>query len=282
MKKLKKEREVGLVDNAPADALLTEARQDPVESSGIAPDLIDQSLASEKSVGDDDTLAGSLKLVISLASMLWFLDHLEDFSDLYPSINLEFIADEEKLLYLETDNISDVFVGFVGAFPPANTPFIWQKVGRCHWGYYAHKDYLSAYGTPTCFTDLDTHRIIRYTWDLADYGNANVKQRNPLLYEGRPYRAPRKHVISTDDVRCCRQMVECGLGIGFLPCTLAKDKKLVRVLDGVPREIEELEIYDYCVYPPHLKDHVRVKAFIEFILQRRSYPSALLPERDNV
>lgn len=271
MKAMEKELGMTLFHGVPTGVQMTEEGQSVAKLATTICDLFDQRIADIKAM--KDAAEGDLKVIVSNTLMFWLKNHLKEFRSLHPGIKLKLVADEKKSLHLAT-SLSGVFIGFVGAVPPANSAFIWQEIDACTWNHYAHKDYLEAYGTPTSFADLDEgHHIIQYAWApeyfwAAGQPNSATRESNPLLYEERPPKEPREHALSTDDVLCCQQMIESGSGIGTLPDALAKNESLVKILDKAPRKMKELEIKYYLVYPSHLRENRRIKVFKEFVLQK--------------
>ena len=72
-------------------------------------------------------------------------------------------------------------------------------------------------------------------------------------------------VLRTNSTRMLLQAVRQGLGIGPLPCLLARrDRSLERVPEGAPPELDEL----WMVVHADLQRTARVRAVIEFVQAR--------------
>jgi DNA-binding transcriptional LysR family regulator len=125
---------------------------------------------------------------------------LTNFRRKYPGIAIELAATNvtQNLLLRE----ADIAVRLV---PPSQRALVARKVGKAHFGLYAHRDYLERHGTPKTIEDLRNHTLVGF-----DKGASVIQALraipDPVSREAFAFRS--------DSVLAQQAMVRAGFGIG--------------------------------------------------------------------
>ena len=122
--------------------------------------------------------------------------------------------------------------------------------------------YLSRYGRPERIDDLNAHRLLHY----SSQASGNVWKITAPSGEVRQVRSP--GWLTVNDGQSLLRAAVGGLGIAYLPSFLyhqAMAEGLVEdVIPDLPREVVGI----YAVYPPGRFTQPKVRAFIDFLVQR--------------
>jgi DNA-binding transcriptional LysR family regulator len=207
--------------------------------------------------------SGPLQIVTAKFGINWLATHLEEFKAQNPDIEITVNTDEYQMLP-NASYFSGTYVGLTSLAPPRDTSLIWQEFYEFHFYPYAHPAYLQKYGIPRSFEDLDQHRIIGYRWSRAHSGLDHVAS-NPLLFQGRSVKNPRKAFLEVDDVLTARAMVDNGVGIGLLPLYQIVNTQAVPILQGLYQKDSYHKRSGYYVYPPYLKGNARVQKLVSYL-----------------
>ena len=221
--------------------------------------------------GVRDTLDGELKVIVTRNGAKWFSRYLDEYRMLYPDVQLNLVADDERLLAFSS-SITGITVGLSAFNPPSKTSLIWLKLFDYHWYPYAHQRYLDQHGEPMTMQELDQHRIVGYQW-AAEHKHLPYSSSNILLFEGAK-QMPRKPWILTDDITCSLNIVFQGQAIAIMPRFVGDDFGLKRLeIKGFDKN-SSLQQTLHFVYPQNLKDNNRVTAFKAFVQEKTAIDKA--------
>lgn len=199
---------------------------------------------------------------ISLGSN-WLTTILPEFMDAYPEIEVQLILEdaEHDLMAFDVDCA-------LRPWPSTQGDVIERKLGEITQSLYASPGYLAEHGAPTSARDLDNHAIVAF----GDLLPSKLQSSNWALTAGRSAaEAPRKPVMSINNLHGIMRAAEAGIGLAGLPDYMtASTRRLVRIMPDVKGENFAL----YFVYPTELRGSAKAKVFREF-LQRvaRTSPS---------
>ena len=200
-------------------------------------------------------LALALATAVGLGST-WLTQRLHEFVDLFPSINLHLILDDEELdLSMRQADVA------IRLRQPVQPDLIQRRLFTVHMNLYAAPSYLKRFGTPKSVADLDSHRLVTFGVPVPSY----LKELNWLETAGRPADNPREPALKINNVFAIKNAVRNGTGIAVLPNYMVEpDTGFVRLL---PEE-EVPSFATYFVYPAELKNSARVHVFRDFLLQK--------------
>ncbi len=221
--------------------------------------------------------SGPLQIVTAKFGINWLAAHLEEFKTQNPDIEIMINTDEYQMLP-NASYFSGTYVGLTPLAPPRDTGLIWQVLCEFHFYPYAHPAYLQKYGMPRTFEDLDHHRIIGYRWSRAHSGLDPIGS-NPLLFQGRHEKNPRKPFLEVDDVLTARAMVESRVGIGFLPFYQVINSQLMPVLQGIYDVNMSYQKKNFYVYPPYLQGNARIQKFLKYLKEMSQGENSLIEKQ---
>lgn len=139
---------------------------------------------------------------------------------------------------------------------PQDSTLIARKLFQSTRRFYASPDYLERHGTPQEAADLNGHRAILLPQDNPRYW--------PILGEQRLC----NRALSCNNITFAREAAVAGAGIVGLPRMLCRDVlkrgQLVELLPDVQLPVGEL----YAVYPSRRFQALKVRTFLEFMLER--------------
>lgn len=122
--------------------------------------------------------------------------------------------------------------------------------------------YLERRGTPRRIEDLPRHDCVVFP-PIAPKGIWTLRRDN------RRFSVPVSGVLETDEMDVLHAAVIAGMGISFLPLYLAADELRHGQLVPLLRQVQILpESAIYLVYLPNLTLSSRVRALIDFLVQR--------------
>ena len=200
---------------------------------------------------------GTLRITTTVGlGSTWLTQRLHEFVDLFPSINLHLILDDEELdLSMRQADVA------IRLRQPVQPDLIQRRLFTVHMNLYAAPSYLKRFGTPKSVADLDSHRLVTFGVPVPSY----LKELNWLETAGRPADNPREPALKINNVFAIKNAVRNGTGIAVLPNYMVEpDTGFVRLL---PEE-EVPSFATYFVYPAELKNSARVHVFRDFLLQK--------------
>lgn len=202
--------------------------------------------------------AGLVKVTAAEAfAVRHVLPALSDFHRMYPKIRVK-LSCGNRVLELGDEGFD---IGIRVSFDPA-PDLVARKLAANRSVLCASPAYLGARGTPRRLEDLAKHDCVLFP-PLAPNGRWTLRR------NGRKYPVQVAGVLETDEMEAVRAAVAAGLGIGILPLYMAGDALRQGELVPVLREYRVVpESAIYLVYLPNATLPSRVRALIDFVVQR--------------
>ncbi len=178
------------------------------------------------------------------------LNSLDDFSTLFPHINLSIITTD----YNPKFHLREVDVAILSYIPHQNN-LIQDYLMDFHLNLYASQSYLDKFGTPQNVEDLDNHRLLTFGEDQMLFASTM----DWALCVGRKGKLPRTPFLKLSSGILLHQAASQGLGI----VTLADENyflqqtPLVRVLPDVTGPI----LKAYYIYSKEMEGASTIIAF---------------------
>ncbi len=234
---LEAELGVHLVVKVGRDLALTPAGHEAVSAA----ELVDGELHQlERQVyGRDQSLSGLIRITLTEGIGCLIAPQLTRFQTDHPDITLEISASNapEDLELME----ADVALRFTTK-PPET--LIGRRIGRPRLALYV------AHGLAQQIRSQPS----------VDYITTTISE----MLRGSDTRLPLKTVMRTNSVFLSRELVLAGKGVAWLPCYMAEgDKRLVRVSDTRQDHLPEI----WLLYHPRLRSQLRIRRFVEFIIE---------------
>ncbi|UYZ69400.1 LysR family transcriptional regulator [Moraxella bovis] len=238
---------------------LTDAGEQYYRESLYALELLDS--AKETAQGATDGVRGMLKITMPR----WFANpkmagYLSEFQARYPDVTLNVSLSNQFV-----DLVADGFDLALRITHDPKLSLIARPLTRMDFYLVASPDYLSRHGTPTTPDELNDpacHRVILPTYVKMDsvsiYHHATqaefVLNLKPSMY--------------SNDTPMISELVRAGAGIGYAPSWLVEhdlaDGRLVQLL----ADYELLSVTLYAVYVDRAFLSARVRAFIDFMVEK--------------
>jgi DNA-binding transcriptional LysR family regulator len=200
---------------------------------------------------------GTLRITTTVGfGSTWLTQRLHEFVDMFPTIRLQLILDDEELdLAMRQADVA------IRLRQPVQPELIQRRLFTVHMQLYAAPSYLKRFGTPQSIADLDHHRIVTFGAPVPSY----LKDLNWLETAGREAGNQREAVLKINNIFAIRNAVRNGTGIAVLPSYMVEaEAGLVRLMPD-----EEVPSFStYFVYPAELKNSARVHVFRDFLLQK--------------
>jgi len=138
-----------------------------------------------------------------------------------------------------------------------------RKIGHTALHVYAHKQYLTQYGTPKTPADLKGHNCLAYKHmeggsDIWRFTNESNNEDIPI----------KGNFIAANGVPLAKA-VQAGLGIAMLTdftMDEIKDDNVVKILESYSQQIIDI----YAVYPTTRKPPLKTRLFIDFLYEYMS------------
>ncbi len=200
---------------------------------------------------------GTLRITTTVGfGSTWLTQRLHEFVDMFPTIRLQLILDDEELdLSMRQADVA------VRLRQPVQPDLIQRRLFTVHMQLYAAPAYLKRFGTPQTVADLDEHRLVTFGAPVPAY----LKDLNWLETAGRAPDNPREPVLKINNIFAIKNAVRNGTGIAVMPNYMVEpDTGFVRLLPD-----EQVPSFStYFVYPAELKNSARVHVFRDFLLQK--------------
>ncbi|MDB5705091.1 MAG: Transcriptional regulator, LysR family [Sphingomonas bacterium] len=183
---------------------------------------------------------------------------LTDYLKAYPDVRLVTVLSNETV-----DHFRDGFdVAIVAdTLPLAEASLMTTKLGATEYGLYAAPDYLERHGVPQSHVDLPR-------FDLLAWGSVDVKAQWHLDKGADHAIVAFRPRLICNDLMLLRQSVLSGLGVAALPAFICKrdlaEGRMAEVLPGWRPPGKSF----FAVFPHHQVMPVRVRAFIDFLVER--------------
>lgn len=197
-------------------------------------------------------LTGSVRIGTPEAWGTYFLaPELKELARLHPELEVELVANPRMFSLSKRE--ADIAVSMTR---PEQGRLIARRLNDYELGIYAARSYLAEHGEVAGRSQLTQHRWVGYIEDLM--------WSSELDYLGEISASLAPH-IRISNVISQVQAVAAGVGLGVLPCFLARrEPELVRVL---PDEIRLTRSY-WLLTHADARDLVRVQAVADFIFSR--------------
>lgn len=221
----------------------------------ILDDLMEAELATSQAHGE---LQGSLKIALPLSFGLLHLGPaISAFLQAHPQIEFDLDFNDR-----EVDLIQEGFDLAIRIASLADSSFIARRLAPIQTVMCASPAYLKRRGAPASPTELIDHQCLVYslirdfeTWNLYDSKNTL------LAAKLRPY-------LKSSNGEFLRDAAIDGLGIVLIPSFLVY--KEIERGDLIPllTEYKQRQLAAYAVYPQTRHPSQRVRAFVDFLIQR--------------
>jgi DNA-binding transcriptional LysR family regulator len=172
---------------------------------------------------------------------------IEQFHARHPGIRADLVV-AERILDLSKGEAEVAIRGGI----PTDPVLICRKLSDNPWAVYASRAYVGRYGKPETTADVDRHKIIGFSGDIAD------------MHLAKWFRSVAPNAViaaRSNSVVGLMLAAKSGAGLAILPVQLGDpDPDLVRVLDS-----PDLMSYVYVLVHPDLQHMPRVRAFLDFV-----------------
>ncbi|HQU63139.1 MAG: LysR family transcriptional regulator [Nitrosomonas sp.] len=225
------------------------------QSIRILADVLEAELAVSQAHG---TLKGSLKVAVpSSFGVLHLGPAINDFLQQHPQIEFDLDFNDRQVdLMLE---------GFDLAIRIANLPdssLIARRIAPVQHVFCASPDYLEKHGAPQTPAELSNHQCLVYNL-LQDYQHWTLIDRNNQERKIKIH--PR---IKASAGEFLRDAAVNSQGIVYLPTFIVYREIETGALIPVLRDMRARQINAYAIYPHTRHLSLRVRAFVDFLVQR--------------
>jgi DNA-binding transcriptional LysR family regulator len=233
------------------DGLALTAAGEAMRAAGVE---MEQALlrGEQRALGADRKLSGLVRVATTeLLGEVIVLPALQALHERHPQIRVELLTGSGQLDIARRE--ADVALRYIR---PDRGDLIARRAGRVAFAAYASKKYLAAHGRPARGGGLAGHDIVAYNSAIRHW-----------QFGGDEAARDSRVVLRTNSTRMLLHAVRLGLGIGPLPCFLARaDRTLERVPSTMPSDADEL----WLVVHADIQRTTRVRAVIEAIEGRLS------------
>jgi len=213
---------------------------------------VESSLSSEYK-----KVTGKLRISTPLSFGLSHLGPvIKDFIDLYPDVSLDLDLNDRQVNLVEDNFDLAIRIGVL-----EDSQLIARRLFKLNAVAVASPEYLAIHGTPTHPNDLNQLEMIGYSLSSRDY--LNYQSTNGESGSIKPNII---HSFSNGDF--IRQMVLSGIGFTLTPSFIVYKEIEEGSLIPFLSNYNWLEANAYAVYPPTRHLSHRVRAFIDFMVQR--------------
>ncbi|MEO0545678.1 MAG: LysR family transcriptional regulator [Pseudomonadota bacterium] len=216
----------------------------------VAADIEDRVTAvSREILGRDFRLEGTLRVTSTDTFMnAEMAGHLAQFRTMHPRIKLELTLTNSRLDLSRQD--ADI------AIRPSNNPpenLVGQRVARLVSGLFADADTVARLGANPSFQTIKSQPWI---------GLGEELENSPLGQWMGKALDPAKMALQVDTFPAVCALIEAGIGIGMLPCTLGDANDALHRI-GPP--VEDTAIDIWVLTHPEIRSAAKVRAFMDFI-----------------
>lgn len=219
--------------------------------------ILDEEMASISQLleSNQSEPQGTLKVLVStILSKSFVLNHLREFNEKFPLIELNLLFSEEDTALSLKD--VDVMVGFP-LIPPYTDQLKYKKMFQTKNVLCASPAYIKKYGKPEKPTDLLTAKFISHTlrkdnFDLPLADNTRLPCAKPIMV---------MNSFEALNQACCD-----GIGLFLTADSLIQTelatRKLIPILPNIP-----FATYDiFMFYRPYDFDRPKIRAFVDFFM----------------
>ena len=191
-----------------------------LEQAQSIQDNIHQMLHSTKN--NAQSISGKVRITsVDFMFNLWLINHLADFKQRHPELNIELINDNRDLSFSQSE--ADIAIRL--ARPKRDAALFMRKVGEMGWAVYGHPEHMQL-----AAVDWPQQAWLSYTDDLAHVPEMRWLQN---LQPTQP------EVLQPNHLDTLIQGCKNNIGLAILPCIFANAAGLKQLSDGpvVSREI---------------------------------------------
>ena len=206
----------------------------------------------QRALGADRKLSGVVRVATTeMLGELVVLPAVRSLRRHHPQIRVDLLTGAGRLDMARRE--ADIALRYVR---PESGDLVTRRVGTVAFGAYASKKYLASHGRPARGSGFSGHDLVGYDagirhWRLSQLG-------------GEPVRDARI-VLRTNSTQVLLHAVRMGIGIGPLPCFLARGEPgLERVPSAAPPELDEV----WMVVHAAIQRTSRVRAVIDALEAR--------------
>jgi DNA-binding transcriptional LysR family regulator len=247
--KLERELAAKLFARTPDGMLLTVAG----EAMRAAAEEMEQAVlrGEQRALGADKSLAGLVRIATTeMIAQAVVLPAVQKLRDRHPQIRVELLTGAGRLDLSRRE--ADLALRYVR---PEAGELLVRKAGAVAYGAYAAKRYLAERGWPKLGDGFAGHDLLTYDPTIRSWGSGLAGQ--PI--------SDARVVLRSNSTLSMLRAVQLGLGIGAVPCFLARaDKSLARVPAGAPPEVDPL----WLVLHPDVARTGRVRAVLDAVEAR--------------
>jgi DNA-binding transcriptional LysR family regulator len=240
----------GLVLTAAGDAIRTAAEE--MEKAVLR--------GEQQALGTDRKLSGLVRVATTeMLGLLVVLPALSELRSRHPQIRVDLATGAGRLDLARRE--ADVALRFVR---PESGDLVARRAGRVTFGAYASAAYLDAHGRPARGAGFAGHDVLTYDAGIRGWRTGQLG--------GEPMRDARV-VLRTNSTLMLLAAVRNGLGIGPLPCILARPHaELERVPKGATVELDDI----WLVAHKDVQRNGRVRAVMDALEARMTGMAAEL------
>jgi len=182
---------------------------------------------------------------------------LDEFLDEFPDISVNMVL---KNRYVEL--ISEGFDMAIRIGEMEDSSLRARKVSQTTQRLIASPKYFQQHGRPTRIDDLNDHRLLHF----SNQSSANVWKIAAPSGEVRQVRGT--GWLTVNDGQSLLNAAVKGMGIAYLPSFLYHDAMAQGLVEDVIPELPMTTLGIYAVYPPGRFTQPKVRAFIDFLVER--------------
>ncbi|GAB4262073.1 MAG: LysR family transcriptional regulator [Pararhodobacter sp.] len=182
---------------------------------------------------------------------------LDEFLAEYPEISVNMVL---KNRYVEL--ISEGFDMAIRMGEMEDSSLRARKITETTQRLIAAPGYFRAHGRPTRIDDLSEHRLLHY----SNQASANVWKITAPSGEVRQVRGT--GWLTVNDGQSLMNAAIKGLGIAYLPSFLYHEAMAKGLVEDVIPDLPQTTLGIYAVYPPGRFTQPKVRAFIDFLVDR--------------
>jgi len=184
---------------------------------------------------------------------------LADFLALYPELSVDMNLDDRKV-----DLIEEGFDLAVRISDLPDSSLVARRLASCRHVVCAAPEYLQRHGIPQTPDDLHEHNTLTYQYH--EFQN----EWRFLSPEGKYISAPVSGSIQMNNSLALREVLLQGIGISLIPTFIVGSDIRAGRLQPLLSHYQTLEFSIYIIYPQRRHLSPKVRAFIDFMVERIS------------
>jgi len=184
---------------------------------------------------------------------------LADFLALYPELSVDMNLDDRKV-----DLIEEGFDLAVRISDLPDSSLVARRLASCRHVVCAAPEYLQRHGIPQTPDDLHEHNTLTYKY------HESQNEWRFLSPEGKYISAPVSGSIQMNNSLALREVLLQGIGIALIPTFIVGSDIRAGRLQPLLSHYQTLEFSIYIIYPQRRHLSPKVRAFIDFMVERIS------------